>query len=239
MRWMGWGLVVLWSAVCLGAPTTRPAKVRIGVMPFAAIGPAGGHEWMGKAIQQSLIADLSRMDGVRAMEMSSRQQASEVDWVVEGEFQILGPDLRITGQVIEPAGGDVIGGIKISGGVRDLFSLEDAAGMQIKRMINPPVTTNQAVARPEIEPPTDVRLGRYALRPYEGSALQRAVNGGGVIDRYQSQQSYYERYMLGWPGIGYGYGYGNAPYGPYGYGVPVYGWRHFGACRVDRHAWRR
>lgn len=246
MRWFGWGLVALWSAMCLGSPTTRPANLRIGVAPFSAIGPARGQEWMGKAIQRSLIADLSRMEGVRVVEVGSSQPADGVDWVVEGEFQILGPELRITGQVIETASGEVIGGIKTSGGVRDLFALEDAAGMQLKRMVNPPATTTQAPARPDIQTPTDVRLGEYSVRPYAGSALQRAVNGGGVVDRYMERQTYYDRYMLGWPGVGYGYGYYNAPYGPFGYGVPVYGWGwpgfrmggYWGACRVSGH-WRR
>jgi hypothetical protein len=178
------------------------------------------------------------MNDVQVVEIESREQADNVDWVVEGEFQILGPDLRITGQVIESADGNVIGGIKTSGGVRDLFALEDTAGMQLKRIVNPPAQTTQARAKEEIAPSTDVRMSQYTLRPYEGSALQRAVNGAGVVERYQNQQMYYERYMLGWPGVGYGYGYSNAPYGPYGYGVPVYGWRNFGACRVDRHHWR-
>ena len=236
MRWMAWGMMVLWSMACLAGPATRPAAVRIGVMPFTAIGPARGYEWMGKAIQRSLIADLSKMDGVQALEMKSPKSTDDVDWVVEGEFQILEPNLRITGQVIDVHGGEVIGGIKSSGGVRDLFALEDAAGMQIKRMLLKPAadeaTPESAPTRQQIKTPTDVRLGQYSVRPYAGSALQRAVNGDGVVDQYRREQTYYNRYMTGWPA--FGYGYYNAPYGPYGYGVPVYGWG-CGACRIYRH----
>jgi len=235
MRLIAWGMMMLWSTVCLAGPTTRPAAVRIGVLPFTAIGPARGNEWMGKAIQQSLIADLSRMDGVQAREMKSPNHTDDVDWMVKGEFQILDPNLRITGQVIDAQGGQVIGGIKTSGGVRDLFALEDAAGMQIKRMLHKPAigeATPQSTPPQQLKTPTDVRLGQYELRPYTGSALQRAVNGGGLVDQYRREQTYYNRYMLGWPA--FGYGYYNAPYGPYGYGVPAYGWG-WRACRVHRH----
>lgn len=249
MRWTGWIWIMLWSTACLAGPATRPAVLKVGIAPFTAIGPAKGYEWVGQAIQQSLLADLSRIDGIQAMELASPDDAGRVDWVVNGAFQVLDPDLRITAQIKDPHTGQTIGGIKAGGGIRDLFALEDEAGMQLKRLaakaIQPQTPPADKPARQPIETPTDVRLRQYTIRPYAGSDLQQAVNGGNVVDRYLQEQEYYNRYMLGWPT--YGYGYTNAPYGPYGYGVPVYGWgwsgfgfnRYPGACHYRGHGWRR
>jgi hypothetical protein len=60
------------SSLALGQAATMPAvqtPVKVLVVPFTPIGETGGHEWVGAAIQESLLTDASLDTVVQATAM--------------------------------------------------------------------------------------------------------------------------------------------------------------------------
>ena len=127
------------------APTTRPSSsspATILVLPFAPP-PSGGYDWIGRAVQQDLLADLSRDSRARVIApadlapaadaqaaLNSARQANATH-VVFGQAQAAGSDMRITGQVLDVSSGQSIGTLKATGPVKNLFPLEDALADQV------------------------------------------------------------------------------------------------------------
>src|SRR5689334_16931398 len=136
------------------------APARVLLLPFDSVGPIE-KDWVAKALQQNLVAELARVNSVQAV--TGERPASGVDaalkaagdakadYVVFGSYQSVDGDLRMTGQVIEVSKRQAVAGLKSTGSQRDLFGMEDVIANQIKRALPQPV----AEAKPEMlqQPP--------------------------------------------------------------------------------------
>lgn len=211
------------------AYAAAPAKVLL--LPFDAVGD-GAKPWIAKAVQQNLVAELSRVNsvtpttgqaGVANLEAAVQiGENAKADYVVYGTYQTVENDLRITGQVADVSKKEVVAGLKATGTQRDLFGLEDVIANQVKRALPQPVV---AQAQPEMlkQPP--------AVEP-EPPAPEVAVNERAreleeQLDRAIERLKYSEPYYP----PDYGYYPGNyvysGLYAPYVYyTVPSYRFHH-------------
>lgn len=132
------------------APLAAPVvdATQILVLPFAEVSDGGKRDWIGRAMHQSMLAELARLrfveplspNGAAATDLPTEPEAAAragkdagAAYVVFGSYQIIEDDLRVTGQIIDVATGKVAGGIKATGNVRDLFGVEDIIAAQLKR----------------------------------------------------------------------------------------------------------
>jgi TolB-like protein len=235
------------SVIAYANPTTMPTDSKsVLVFPFSALNDQPA-TWIGKGIQQNLMADLGRLPGVRVLPRGDEQSVNATRaielakeagaaYVVTGSYQLMNDELRCVGQIINVASGDIVGTLKTTGAMHELFALEDAISDQAARQLWPVISANRPAAAPMGNPPVinptpplqqDPMAGRYI-----GSSLQAwletSVNSRDYYHRYIFGQSpTYRDYGYDYP---YGYGYGRG-YG-YGLGYPLYGHPFGGFGRV-------
>jgi len=220
-------------------PTTQPsADMKVLVLPFAPVQP-GEMLWIARAVQQSISADLSRpttgqplqalTDGTAAdttAEAIELGKNANARFVVFGSYQVIDPNLKITGQVIEVSTGRVIGGLKSTGSVRELFDMQDRLAFQARWALGMNQLAEKKLApvpvpRPTIQPNGPILTGADR---YDGSNLSYAVaENKSLIDRYDAagtsyrnqyyDSSYYPMYPM--YSYGYSYGYYGGYYGGY------------------------
>ena len=130
--------------------TARPSALRarsIAVLPFANISARPADDWLGTGIAETVIADLQQFDtlfviGREALvDEGSRfetglgaggdhrwrevARAFGVSWIVEGGFQRLGDQLRITARIVDVETGATRETTKVDGNIADVFALQD------------------------------------------------------------------------------------------------------------------
>lgn len=154
--------VFVFGAVdCLTAavPTTQPSSgdsAAVLVLPFTA--PAAAqYEWIGRGVQQDLLADLTphvrgavaapgdaspASDAPPALQAARTRGASIV---VFGSAQAIGDQLRLTGQVVDVASGKPLAGLKATGTIETVFRLEDALAAQVIRAVPERLLTRQSL----------------------------------------------------------------------------------------------
>jgi len=227
MRVTTFFLVIMVCAVRVQAADAAPTVL---LLPFGLLGEGGGGEWIGKAVQQSLLSDLSRnkslqplapAQAARAVDLEEARKAGKAagaDFVVYGSYQLSETGLRITGQVLDVNSGRFVGGVKATGTVRELFAMEDTIADQAKRILQqqlPPPPPPQANAQPNAPAADDVDLFRRE-QPWD--------NDQAWIDWARSQRFYDPGYYGSY--YRYNYSYGAWPYyygsWPYGYYYPRY-----------------
>ncbi len=231
------------------SPATQPAapsavmsvETRILVLAFAPA-QASDPDWISRAMQQSVLADLSRPTTGRPLQAISDSAAvnstndaieagkkANAKYVVVGNYQLVEPSLKVTGQIIDVESGKVVGGLKSTGSVRDLFDMQDRIAGQVRfaiandRLAGKTSPQPAIAAKPEA-PPVIEPLGPVVAvqRPYDNSDLSRAVaDDVSLIDRYDAAgQSYRQQYYDDSYNGGYPIYYGSYPnYGGYGYGT--------------------
>ncbi|MGB7157216.1 MAG: hypothetical protein WBD40_04055, partial [Tepidisphaeraceae bacterium] len=209
---------------------------RVLVLPFEEFGDSPARQWIGKAIQQSLVAELTRGGLVSVVTPTAQskppkdaaaaaQSARDVQapLVITGSYQIVNDDLRVTGQMLESINGEPVSGIKATGNLRDLFGIEDIIGAQVKRdlmaILQPQPSTQPSPQ--EGRPGDPFARGPGAMPPsgpvrtatpsgaYDGSELQRALDPRWTPPQDPYLQSAYDRYRYNYPSGPY--------YPPYGY----------------------
>ena len=222
-----------WIGTCALAadPETRPATSRstssvVLVLPFAALNSPEDQRWLGRSIQQSLVADLTAIapGQVLSSESAANDNAAAIDagrkagarYVVRGDFATAGRDTRITGQVFEVETGKPVTAIKATGPSTNVFWLEDDLAAQIRRRLalNPVASSSPAPQTnvPAMEPlripaqaPTDAYVQAY-LAPMEASQVPAQIQ----YDYYLSQptSNCFSASCFGsiWPGTGWGFG---------------------------------
>lgn len=219
MRW-----VCLILMLCGGAA----ADEGVAVTRFEPLVPNQAHQWIGQAIQQNLVLELGR-DRVQAMAVENPAQVAAA-YVVVGSYQVVEEGLRITGQVRHGETGKVVGGLKATGTMRDLFALEDEIAEQTKRILSrerfkkngAQTTQGASIAITRLEPSGPVTMG-YA-RDREPSLLEQVAQERRWNE--QERSLYHYRYSIG-PAYWYwGYGLPNFYYGRRYY---WYGHRYYGA----------
>ena len=205
-------------------PATRPAddSGRVLVLPFKSLNPSPYQGWLGRSIQQSLLADLTTAAPDRAMsadvEPTDATGAIEAArkagarYVVDGSFVISGQDLRLTGQLLDVNTGNAVAGLKATGPANDVFRLEDqiAAEVRQKLALGRPVMQNPYA--PENPTGAGVQAPAQPTNPEQGYYTAVAPQSPPV-------ENYYNSYYYDNTTPAYGYGYDN---GYYGYGYPFY-----------------
>jgi TolB-like protein len=227
-RFVVFGMMLIAS----GAYAAAPAKVLL--LPFDSVGPAE-KQWVAKALQQNLVAELSRVNSVEpvvgttvvdSIEAALKAAAdAKADYVIFGSYQAVDADLRMTGQVVDVSKRQAVAGLKSTGTQRDLFGMEDIIANQVKRSLPQPV----AVAQPEMlqQPPAQPAPVVQPAPPVDVNAQARELEAqiDRAIDRlrYSSDQVYYPDDNYFYSGI----------YTPY-YSYPFYGYPSY-AVRRHHH----
>src|SRR5579872_4248814 len=107
-------VILAGGSLAFGQATTMPAAqdpVKVLVIPFAQIGNSGGHEWVGSALNESLLTEASGNTGLQTVSMdrplprsdaglaSAAARGTAASIVVFGAYQYSDDQLRVTGQV--------------------------------------------------------------------------------------------------------------------------------------------
>lgn len=146
------------SSFCISNTKADVAGGPILVLPFAS-SPEAQSQWLGKAVQQDLISDLTEGTTTHVIAPSSLPAAIDLDGavreardanaaiVVFGQAQTTGKEIRLTGQVVDVASGNALGALKATGSSDDLFHLEDGLASQAvlllpRSMLNPQTLQN-------------------------------------------------------------------------------------------------
>jgi TolB-like protein len=145
-----------------GAAAAPPGRPSLLLLTFSPIGDAPNSAWIGPAIQQNALAELSRMRAVQPLVPAGQPAVNPLDaeqalksaraagatFVVYGSFQLADPGIRVTGQLLEVRTGQFIGGIKATGALRDLFALEDMVSEQIRQVLKAQLPAETPAAVP-------------------------------------------------------------------------------------------
>src|SRR5271154_4731891 len=141
------------GSLAFGQATTMPAvdgPVKLLVIPFAQIGDTTGHEWVGSALQESLMTEAAGNTTVQAVALDrplARGDMSQVtaaakgtgaSLVVFGAFQYSDSQLRVTGEVVDVNYGRVLGTLKATGALTDLCKIEDTLSAQLQALLPQP-----------------------------------------------------------------------------------------------------
>ena len=134
-------------------PDPRPLKPRGGadeiplrprtvvVIPFVNISEDPDIDWFGTGIAQTVTADLEQLPDLSVIgreglardlsdttdDMSAREVARErgIAWFVDGGFQRLGDQLRITARIVSVRTGATHATVKVDGRLDEVFALQD------------------------------------------------------------------------------------------------------------------
>jgi TolB-like protein len=210
------------------APAEVAADPSVLLMPFQAIGDAGVMPWLGQAIQQNVLNELSRGTGLDPVvppkdtaavsDADSARKAADAQkarFVLYGSFHAAGRDLRITGQILDVKSNRHIGGVKATGSTRDLFLLEDTIASQARRILlaavpaaapAAPAPADEAVARADDDLPDPGEFpwdkDRYTIQDAREQLILDRYNFTASYDRWRYYPDHYGFYS------GYGlYGY--------------------------------
>ena len=138
------------------AQSTTPSTSAVLVLPFSTAS-APSEAWIGKAVQQDLLTDLTQGTTAQVIAPAGISPAADADEalkaardknasiVVYGQAQNTGKEVRLSGQVLDVATGKPITALKATGPTDDLFHLEDALAGQVFRAL--PANLLTATAR--------------------------------------------------------------------------------------------
>ena len=157
---------LLMAPAAQAVPTTMPAdQGKVLVLPFSALNKSEYEQWLGRSVQQSLLADLTAVapgqavsadaqapDEAGALEAGRKAGAA---YVVYGTFATSNHELRLTGQLVDVSTGKSIAGLKATGPAEDVFRLEDQIARQVRQRLGlgPPIPQNPGPGA-ESEPTT-------------------------------------------------------------------------------------
>lgn len=175
------------------------AKISVAVTPFEVLG-TGGHEWMGRAMQEGLataiphgviVAGLPPADAAGALTMT---RAAGADVVVFGTIQVVENQIRVSGQIISNRTGQPLGTLHDEGSERDLFRIEDSLAARIGRILSPPPPVNAGAA---VRPAATLAVVGPTIAPgpsryFDGNVMSQITppaRFGDDYDRYYYQTS--------------------------------------------------
>ncbi len=226
------GFVLSLASATFAEPATQPAPLAVPVvlvMPFAPIGDATRLGWVGQAVQQNMMTELARVRSLKVvagkMEAGAANDADAVKkiareagavFVIFGNFQLVEPDLRITGEMIDVGTGQSIAGLKATGALRDLFDMEDTLAGQVRRTLvaaqqaaNPPAAGAAPLPGPIAKgPPAGIEPSGPLRAPYPWEVESNM----DPTYRRVAREYRYDAPDYTWFG-GYFGGYGNYGYG--------------------------
>jgi TolB-like protein len=217
-------------------------------LPIAAPG-SGEYAAAGQSIQQDLVADLTSLTAARVIAPASARPATDeqsaleqgrqngAEFVVWGQAQVSGNQMRVTGQLLDVGSGRPLAGLKATAPADNLFPLEDSLAAQIARALPAPLglVTPAPQTQPAPEGVESVPTSAPIAAPAADSGNPYYSYTATVPQTYYTYNTYYYPgywspywgypYPYVWGGIGfYGgfwphhYGwYGGYPYGHYGF----------------------
>ena len=217
---------------------------RILVLPFQPVNPGETNIWVGKSVQESLVADLSTLapdrittlnqfaDSVEAAINLGRQSGAR--YVIAGGFVTADREVRITGQVLDVQTGQPVTGLKVTGDPGQIFRLEDTLAMQVKGRLfsDQPQTASAPIPQVTVpQPQPDVRVPQPVT---ETTSVRNEYISDTVS---QPAQTYYSSYATTPAPVVYGSDY--AAYtsypsyvytAPYVYSYPAYSFSYGPYC---------
>jgi TolB-like protein len=224
--------LILLPLLLMGTIAWAAAPAKVLLIPFDSVGPAE-KQWVAKALQQNLLAELSRVNSVQVVtqeravsEMEAALKAASAvsaDYVVFGSYQAVDGDLRLTGQVLDVGKKQAIAGLKSTGAQRDLFGMEDVISNQVRRALPQPVVEAkpEMLQQPPAAPPAieesgpvvmDANRRAQELRDEVDRAIDRLRYSDSYADDYYYPPTYYSSYYV--------------PYYPIYYFPLSHGFRH-------------
>ncbi len=110
----------------------------IAVLPFKNLSDDPAQDYFADGLVEELIIDLSKMPGIfviarnstsaykgKSVDIRDVAKALGVRYVLEGSVRKFGGRVRITGQLVEGAGGTHVWADKFEGAIEDIFELQD------------------------------------------------------------------------------------------------------------------
>jgi TolB-like protein len=192
-------LIVL-SLLLMGTFAWAAVPAKVLLIPFDSVGPAE-KQWVAKALQQNLLAELSRVNSVQAVtaqrpvsgtdDALKAATAVKADYVVFGSYQSVDGDLRMTGQVFDVGKKQAVAGLKSTGSQRDLFGMEDVISNQVRRALPQPVVEAkpEMLQQPPAAPPAIEESGPVVMDANrKATELQDEIDR--AIDRLRYSDSY-------------------------------------------------
>jgi TolB-like protein len=208
------------------APASGPAE-KILVLPFTGLNPSEYQSWLGRSIQQSLLADLTLAapSRVASADVEAKDAAAAIDagrkagarYVVFGSFATADHDLRLTGQVLDVSSGQPVAPLKATGDVHDVFHLEDQIAAEIRQplALGPMPAAQEPVAvanGPYPAPTTGVTVQPPPSNEYYSTYVNPPANN--YYNNYYYSNPYPSYYDSGWsyPWYGLGFGFVSTPF---------------------------
>ena len=113
------------------AGATAPAAPQVAMLPFSNLSRDPNDGEIGGSLTTALRAALMDGDTGGVVPLTSTDNAAGLEdakarnatWLVTGGFQRVGDQLRVTARVVDVAGGDVIGSVKVDGTLANLDEL--------------------------------------------------------------------------------------------------------------------
>lgn len=243
------------AAAAETSATPSAADARVLVLPFT---PAAGTNfaWVGRAVQQDLVADLSRSTRTAVDAPANVQPAADAagavaqgrqagaSIVVFGQFQSAGPSMRLTGQVLDVTTGRPVGGLTATGPADDLFPLEDQVAWQVLHALPAGWVTTPLPPQPAAGgAPASDTLATPAPLPGDGVSADAPGSSEyysytypdySAPRAYSSSYTYAYAYPYYWRAVPY--------YGPdvfYFYQIDHYHhhWNHDHGGWINHHGW--
>jgi TolB-like protein len=176
--------VVGFSTAIVAAQRSDPAPGSSGtilVFPFE-IAPGSTAQWIGRGAQQDLMTDLTQAtraqikgpvepfpapDATTALKRAHELNATVV---IFGQAQVVDLNVRLTGQVLNAGSGKVLGAIKVTGPLSELFPLEDALAREVfaalpQDLLKPEVLQYLHDTSGPMQPPADVSPDPIQVTP--------------------------------------------------------------------------
>jgi TolB-like protein len=232
--------VVLVSALAFAdaPPTTAPAAAvrgvpRVEIFPFTAISAQPSQTaWIGRGVQESLQSEVAHTGATLLIPVHApganddaitAARQNNADLAVIGTYQMVGDDVRVNGHVVNVSSNDTVGSFSATGPEKSLFSIEDALGDQLRRLLPAaPMSQQASAAQPPAAPQPPVIYQETPAQVFAPPA--QTVNN--FYDTTPDTGYYYPDDVYN--GFDYGYGYPFAFYGGLGfYGGGYYGGRSY------------
>ncbi len=183
---VGIAALAIWIPnLVFAGPTTAPAA-DVAVYSFSPIGTPAVPAWLATAVQVNLLTDLARFhfrpvegplnsDDSHAAQADAQSRAAA--YLIVGNYQSADGTLRITAQILDAQNGAVVGGLNVTGELRDLYALEDGlsnqAVRQLRQLLHPAAATPP---QPQPQPLAVAPTAAAQTDSYNGSALQMYAN---------------------------------------------------------------
>ena len=129
---------------------TEVSGPSITVLPFKNLSGDLEQEYFAEGLVEELIIDLSKMQGLfviarnstsayknKAVDIRDVAKALGVRYVLEGSVRKSAARVRITGQLVEGAGGTQVWADKFEGSIEDIFALQDQLADSIAGALEP------------------------------------------------------------------------------------------------------